>query len=211
MRQILANRTQFLYNRVVNNQDRFTLNHPGWFPELARPLGNQVLLVVAPHAANPLMLELAARLAVDQPMRVLDGGNRFNVYPVAKAVRRRTARLEEALGRITLSRAFTCYQLQAQLEESPNSSDPTLLLDMLSTFLDESVPLPESRRLLGKCLPHLHRLASTAPLVVSAKPMTPLSLERQVLLDMLQVAADQCWVLEPVPEVKRQMELNIFL
>jgi hypothetical protein len=168
------------------------------------------MLVVAPHAANPLMLELAARLAVDQSLRVLDGGNRFNVYPVAKAVRRRTALLEEALRRITLSRAFTCYQLLVLLEESPNTSDPTLLLDMLSTFLDESVPLPESRRLLGSCLPHLRRLAGTAPLVVSVKPTPPISAERQVLLDMLQVAADQCWVLEPVPEVKRQMELNMF-
>jgi hypothetical protein len=121
-------------------QNPSTLNRPGWISAHSRPPGNQVMLVVAPHAANPLMLELAARLAVEQPLRVLDGGNRFNVYPVAKAVRRCTARLEEALGRIILSRAFTCYQLQA-------------------------------------------------------------------LLDMLQAATDQCWVLEPVPEVKQQMEL----
>jgi len=191
----------------VGEPKQYTLNRPGWISALSRPLGNQVMLIVAPHAANPLMLELAARLALEKPLRVLDGGNRFNVYSVAKAVRRRTARLEEALGRITLSRAFTCYQVLALLEESPNTSDPTLLLDMLATFLDESVPLPESCRLLGKCLPHLRRLSGTSPLVVSAKPMTPISLERQVLLDMLQATADQCWVLEPVPEVKRQKEL----
>ena len=137
----------------MNEANQSTLNHPGWIFALSRPLGNQVMLVVAPYAANPLMLELAARLAVEQPVRVLDGGNRFNVYPVAKAVPRRTSRLEEALGRITLARAFTCYQLLALIEESPNTSDPTLLLDML------------------------------------------------------QAAADQCWMLEPVPEVKRQMEL----
>jgi hypothetical protein len=191
----------------VTDTKRGTLNRPGWISALSRPLGNQVMLVVAPHAANPLMLELAARLAVEQPLRVLDGGNRFNVYPVAKAVRRRTARLEETLGRITLSRAFTCYQLEALLEESPNTSDPTLVLDMLTTFLDESVPLPECRRLLKQCLPHLRRLAGTAPLVVSAKPTPAIAAERQVLLDMLQAAADQCWVLEPLPEVQRQMEL----
>ena len=45
------------------------------------------------------------------------------------------------------------------------------------------------------------------PLVVGAKPTPPIARERQVLLDMLQASADQCWVLEPVPEVKRQMEL----
>lgn len=184
-----------------------TLNHPGWIPALSRPLGNQVMLVVAPHAANALMLELAARLAVAQPVRVLDGGNRFNVYPVAKAIRRRTARLEEALGRITLSRAFTCYQLEALLEESPNTTDPTLLLDMLTTFWDESVPLAECRRLLGKCLPQLLRLAGTAPLVVSAKPTPAIAAERKVLLNMLQEEADQCWVLEPLPVETQQMEL----
>lgn len=62
-------------------QNPSTLNRPGWISALSRPLGNQLMLVVAPHAANPLMLELAARLAVEQPLRVLDGGNRFNVYP----------------------------------------------------------------------------------------------------------------------------------
>jgi hypothetical protein len=45
------------------------------------------------------------------------------------------------------------------------------------------------------------------PLVVSAKPTLPIAAERQVLLDMLQAAADQCWVLEPVPEVNRQIQL----
>lgn len=146
----------------MDKSNQSTLNRPGWISALSRPLGNQVMLVVAPHAANPLMLELAARLAVEQPVRVLDGGNRFNVYPVAKGVRRRTSRLEETLGRVTLSRAFICYQLLALLEESPNTSAPTLLLDMLTTFLDESVPLPECRCLLGKCLPHLCRLAGSA-------------------------------------------------
>ena len=191
------------------DRHRSTLNRPGGIAALARPLGNQVMLVVAPHAANPLMLELAARLALEGEVRVLDGGNRFNVYPVAKALRRSTARLEDALRRITLSRAFTCYQLQALLEETPAATIPTLLFDMLTTFLDDSVPLPECRRLLGICLPHLRRLAATAPLVVSVKPPPPIAQERQVLLEMLQSIADQCWVLEPIPEVRRQMELFV--
>lgn len=186
---------------------RSTLRNPGWFPALARPLENQILLVVAPHAANTLMLELAARLANKGPLRVLDGGNRFNVYPVAKALRRLTPKLDNALQRITLSRAFTCFQLQALLQETPANGSPALVLDFLATFYDESVNLAECRRLLATCLPHLRRLARPAPLVVSVKPPPPIAAARQVLLDTVQQAADQCWVLEPVPEVKPQMEL----
>ncbi len=187
-----------------------TLSNPGWLPELSRPLGNQVLLVVAPHAANTLMLELAGRLAKEGTLRVLDGGNRFNVYPVAKALRRLTPKLDDALQRITLSRAFTCFQLQALLQETPSNKSPTLVLDLLSTFYDESVNLAECRRLLAACLPHLRRLAHTAPLVVSVKPPPPIAAARQILLDTVQQAADQCWVLEPVTEIKRQMELDMF-
>jgi hypothetical protein len=187
-----------------------TLSNPGWLPKLSRPLGNQVLLVVAPHAANTLMLELAGRLAKDGELHVLDGGNRFNVYPVAKALRRLTPKLDDALRRITLSRAFTCFQLQALLQETPSNKSPTLVLDFLATFYDESVHLAECRRLLATCLPHLRRLAHTAPLVVSVKPPPPMAAARQILLDTVQQAADQCWVLEPVPEVKQQMELDMF-
>jgi hypothetical protein len=80
------------------------------------------------------MVETAARLALNGPVRVLDGGNRFNVYPVAQAVRRLTPRLEETLSHMSLSRAFTCYQMLTLLEETPADPVPTLVLDLLSTF-----------------------------------------------------------------------------
>ena len=51
-------------------------------------LPNQLLLVMGEHAASTWMLELAAWLAIQGRARVLDGGNRFNAYPVAHAVRR---------------------------------------------------------------------------------------------------------------------------
>ena len=47
----------------------------------------------------------------------------------------------------------------ALLEETPAIDAPTLLLDFLATFNDESVPLPESQRLLEVCLPHFRRLS----------------------------------------------------
>ena len=138
---------------------------------ISLPLGRSMLLVVAPHAAAPLMLELAARLSTAGAVRVLDGGNRFNVYPVSQGIRRLTGNVYPCLERISLARAFTCYQMLALLEETPAIDAPTLLLDFLATFNDESVPLPESQRLLEVCLPHFRRLSARAPLVISAKPV----------------------------------------
>lgn len=166
---------------------------------LSLPLGNRMLLVVAPHAAGSMMLEMAARLSLGDAVRVLDGGNRFNVYPVASALRRMTGDIYPCLERITLSRAFTCYQMLTLLEETPVIEAPTLLLDFLATFYDESVRLEESLRLLDACLPHMRRLAGMAPLLISAKPVPPVCPERAGLVEGLRGAVDQSWVMEPVP------------
>jgi hypothetical protein len=180
------------------------LSPQGWLNVLSRPQAGRLLLVIAPHAAGALMLELAARLAAAGPLHVLDGGNRFNVYPMAKALRRLTVQLDAALERITLSRAFTCYQMLALLQETPARPRPTLLLDLLSTFFDESVSLREAQRLLAACLPHLKRLSAPAPLIASVKPPLPIAAARQVLVDQLRQAVDQSWVLEPVPPERLQ-------
>ena len=113
------------------------------------------MVLTAPHAASALMLELSARLSAAGDLRVLDGGNRFNVYPVARAVRRYTSDLTGALARIRLARAFTCYQMAALLAETPADGLPTLVIDLLATFYDDNAKLTESQRLLADCIPHL--------------------------------------------------------
>ncbi|MHC1739952.1 MAG: hypothetical protein AB9897_02450 [Anaerolineaceae bacterium] len=162
----------------------------------AQPDEDRLVLIIAPHAGMPLMVELAARLALNGEVRVLDGGNRFNVYPVAQAVRRLTPRLEETLSHISLSRAFTCYQMLTLLEETPAHSIPTLVLDLLATFLDENVRLEESRRLLQLAITQLQRLSQSAPLVMSVKPPIALMADRMPLLNLLQQASTRTLHLE---------------
>ena len=169
---------------------------------LTFPLSNRLLVLTAPHAANTLMLELAARLSTAGELRVLDGGNRFNVYPVARAARRYTADLTGALARIRLSRAFTCYQMVELLADTPADGLPTLVIDLLATFYDDNVQLAESQRLLSSCIPHLQRLSQFAPVVVSAKPPAPLCAQKSVLADALQAAAGGSWKLEALPAPK---------
>ena len=169
---------------------------------LTFPLSRRLVVLTAPHAASKMMLELAARLSTAGELRVLDGGNRFNVYPVARAARRYTHDLTSALARIRLARAFTCYQMLAMLAETPADGLPVLVIDLLATFYDDNVRLVESERLLGQCIPHLQRLSQFAPVVVSAKLPAPLCADKIVLAEALQSASGAAWQLESLPVPK---------
>jgi hypothetical protein len=169
---------------------------------LELPLSNRLVVVAAPQAGGQLMLELAARLALYGRLLVLDGGNQFNAYPVARLIRRHTPDLTAALQNIRLARGFTCYQMAALLAECSHpqpqgvlheGTGPILVLDLLSTFYDENVRLDEARRLLGTCIGHLQRLSRTAPVVVGARPTHKLNPERRPLFEMLMAAASQVW------------------
>jgi hypothetical protein len=172
---------------------------------LANPTRNQIQLVVAPHAGREMMLALASRLAPGHVVRVLDGGNQFNAYTVSREIRRHTAELNKAMSNIRLSRGFTCYQMVVLLADTPTIPDrPVLVLDLLSTFYDESVPMAESRRLLEQAVIHLRRLSRTAPVMVSARPPSALRPDRLVLLDLLRASCAQVMTAEaprmqPIP------------
>ena len=151
------------------------------------------MLVIAPNAARTAMLDLAAQLAAHGSLRVLDGGNQFNVYPVARSICRHTPDLNAALQRIFLSRAFTCYQMAVMLNEAAAAPVPTLALDLLATFYDENVTLVESQRLLQGCLDQLQRISQQAPVIVSVSPPAPICQERAVLLEQLRQSTTHVW------------------
>lgn len=141
-------------------------------------IAGQIGLVIGPRAERMTMLELSALLALRGSVRVLDGGNSYNALYGARTIRRHTIRLNETINQITVARAFTCYQLITLLEETATSASsvqavspyPTLVLDLLSTFYDESVSVPEAYRLLHLVVEHLHRLRRLAPVIVSLRP-----------------------------------------
>lgn len=159
-------------------------------------VNGHISLVILPRGRNRSLLELAARIAWRIPLRVLDGGNCFNVYVVARELARYTAHVEIALERIQVARAFTCYQVLTLLQDTPADGSPTLVLNMLDTFYDESVSLQERQRLLGDSIQQLKRLGSQSSLGVSARwPKAELA-EGAVLLRTLEAAADQVWWME---------------
>jgi hypothetical protein len=139
-----------------------------------------------------MLTTLAAR---GSSVRVFDGGNRFDGYFVARLSRRMSTHPRTILGRIHLSRAFTCFQLAELIENAPAEPEPLFVLDMLTTFYDESVPLRDTERLLANTITHLKRLSSIGPVIVGAREPRALVQERWELLDRLQVASDAAWLL----------------
>lgn len=153
-------------------------------------VAGQIGLVVGPRAERLKMLELSALLALRGSVRVLDGGNSYNALFVARYIRRQTVQLDAALNRIHVARAFTCYQVITLLEETAVSPHPTLILDLLSTFYDESVSVPEAYRLLKLVVGHLQRLRRLAPVVVSLRPSPVHQLDRAGFIRPLEAVAD---------------------
>jgi hypothetical protein len=201
----IDNRTNILYNKNMLSTTPLTAGI------LPAPHSGQAQMIVAPHAARGMMLELAAQLALRGLVRVLDGGNHFNAYLVSRSLRRNTAELEAALGRITLARAFTCYQMEAMLDQAarnpfvPSSGNlaapAVLVLDFLSTFCDENVAMFERRRLLVQSKRWFQLLAGRGPLVVSLSPVRADKTEPAELLESLLESAGQVLRLESPAQV----------
>jgi hypothetical protein len=140
-------------------------------------------------------------------VRVLDGGNQYNAYAVAREIRRQTAELDEALNNIRLSRGFTCHQMQVLLAETRSVPDrPVIVLNLLATYYDESISLMESCRLLEHALTDLRRLSERAPVMVSARPPFATTPDRMVLLERLRSFSDQTMIFD-TPKLIQQPTL----
>lgn len=158
----------------------------------------QITLLIGPRAQQETMLDLTAVLALRGRVRVIDGGNCFDPYRVARAIRRRTSLLDEMFSRVTVARAFTCYQTIHLLEQTPATNRPHLVCDLTATFYDEAVTYAESYRLLRIAAGELRRLCRRAPVIVTACPAR--NSKRAGLLRLLQDTADQVLLPGAQPE-----------
>lgn len=157
-------------------------------------LSSGLLVIFGEHGGAGRMLDLAARLSLRGPLYLLDCGNRSNMYRVARTLRALTDDPVAVMRNIRLSRAFTCYQVIALLEKvADRPAAPVLVLDLLSTFMDESIQLRESSLLFDTALQHLLAVGQNVPVVVSARPLLSLSAPRFGLLEQLKEAAAEVW------------------
>ena len=155
-------------------------------------------LLIAPSTIQrEVSLQFIAELAQSGPVQVLDGGNRFDVLGLNRALRRRSLPLYTALERVQVARAFTCYQMTTVLEGHSQGRVPTLVLNLLATFQDENASLTERLRLLEICLYSLRRRARQAAVLTILHPQPA----EEPFLVRVRDAADRIWAIEPQPPV----------
>ena len=185
----------FWYNQNMDTYTYLPLNHGRNMDGSLQLSPRQLHLVLAPHRAQrQMMTVLTARLAVTGQVRLVDAGNCFDGYGLARQLRQQTSYWQAALERVSVARAFTCYQVETLLTESVSGFSPVLVLNLLDTFYDENVKLSERLRLLEVSLAELRRLCRAASVAVSAS--LPARGQPGELLEILAGVAGQVWSFE---------------
>lgn len=163
-----------------------------WELPITADVGGIVLLHAPPREA---MLTVTTRLALVGSVCVLDAGNQFDAYQVARMARRHTVEMDQVLDRIKVARAFTCYQVVSLFEQVSEAASAHIIFDLLATFYDENVSINESYRLLGIVTEHLKRLRGMTPVIIlGAYP--PRRNERVGLVQVLLNLADHTFFWE---------------
>jgi hypothetical protein len=185
----------FWYNRNMEPYPQPAVEYRKKMDHSLQLSPRQLHLVIAPHRAQRQMMTiLTARLALAGKVRLVDAGNCFDGYGLARQLRQQTSSWQQALERVSVARAFTCYQVETLLSESVADIAPVLVLNLLDTFYDENVKLPERMRLLQVSLAELRRLCRMASVAVSAS--LPTRDQPTELLERLAESAGQVWTFE---------------
>ena len=164
-------------------------------------------LVIGPHSIRHVMMNLIAGLAEQEPVRVLDGGasleeRQLGWLEVAHLLRN----LPNAIDRVSMRQAFSCYEMLFILENTASTAVPFVVLDLLKPFYDESVKIGERKRLLRGCLKNLGRLEKYAGGMVSVSPPMVRSRESVGLFKMVEGATTDSYrreIMLPSPDLQR--------
>ncbi len=136
-----------------------------------------LIVFTGPDACLTIGLLLALQGAIaTRPLLVIDGANAFDPYLISDLARRLGLAPQTLLGQIRVSRVFTCYQLQALLEERLSrvraQFDPygLFLSGPLEPLLDEEVQRGEAVRVFQQILAALDRVLEWPWTVIAASP-----------------------------------------
>ncbi|MBI5116196.1 hypothetical protein HZA56_06950 [Candidatus Poribacteria bacterium] len=149
------------------------------------PPANIVLAYGKPaYSVTYLALHMAfAGIAREKPVVFLDGANSFDPFLISKIARKTGLVPEELLGRLYISRAFTCHQMQALVVERLAGAfrrfktNVAIVSGLLSTFYGQDVPFNEAYDLLKAITTEFVRLAGEGAHILIACPDTHLPLE----------------------------------
>lgn len=153
----------------------------------------------AADSSTRLLLAVTARLALTHSVVVMDGGNRFNAYAVARQIRQHQVDVTGPLRRIQVARAFTCQQLFAIMEATPCDQRPKIVLDLLGTFHPDELSVVERMQLFTRCLKHLYRMSRTAHTLVGVRLPAADDTEAKDRWTAIREIADQVFIAAPQP------------
>ena len=139
---------------------------PPQIPLLVADRPGRLILAVTDGRERGRVTELVAELAARGCLQVIAGSDWVPGYGLARALRRRTVDLGEALERVRLGRSFTCYQLLDLLETANPGPAPLLVLDFLHGFYDDDLPYAVRVHVLKECCGQLRRLSRRGPVGV---------------------------------------------
>lgn len=138
----------------------------------ASPLGRRRGAVTPPPLfALPLPIYQTGRLfasllplaAAGRNIYCIDGGNGFDPYRLATLARAEGLDPADVLGRVFVSRAYTCHQLASAVETmlEPLAAEPAPpvvgLLGLDRLFLDDDISLYERRYIFERIMTHAER------------------------------------------------------
>jgi hypothetical protein len=176
----------------------------------AAPPGKLYMLHGSERVFRLSLAAAAQALVAGVPMTVVDGANRFDAYFVAEFARRFTSsgagrRItpEELLERIYVSRAFTCYQMEALITDrlpaflALSHSPVAIIFGLLDTFYDDQAPMFEVHSSLRRIVAVLQRLKREGTSILLAS-VTARSVphERRALQGALQTSMDKVYMVE---------------
>ena len=138
------------------------------------------------------------------PITLVDGTNHFDVYYIAEFARRMASSggpsPDELLNNIFISRAFTCYQMEAVITERlpafvlKTSSPVAIIFGLLDTFYDEQASLSDVRAGVRRIIGALRQLKQAKISVLLASlDVTPASKERAALFPQVCSVMDEVY------------------
>ena len=158
-------------------------------------------------SGDPAVFRLGLCVAADRALAgdsvlYLDGANVFDPFLIGRLARAGGAAPSAVLGRIHVSRAFTCHQMTRLVTERLGCALRTsrarliILSGPLETFYDEAVPYQEVAGLLRRILATLRHLAHLGHCLLCLSPVPPPEAKgRDTLLKTLSAEANRLiWV-----------------
>lgn len=170
----------------------------------------KVYLLYGERPIFRLSLMMAAHaLHAGSSIAVVDGCNRFDAHSIARFAREWGKDPADFLGRIFVSRGFTCYQMEAAITNRLSSflraidSRTALIFGLLDTFYDEQAPMREVQQILQRVLRSLREMKEEAiSILLTCTEWNVLPQERNRLFATLKQGMDRVYRLDVNEENK---------